>query len=564
MKRKHQDLNSVMPESLYPYRHVVAFLSFFLIIALFYIKLPLHNSLPGNYDTWGNLAMFKDLMGQLESFFTGAEKGSFLYPYEHPWKAYGLDFFSGIFWVMFYKAGLNEVWAYWLYISLLLSLNSLGFFVFSKHFIENVVLRFCSSLAFSLHLIVYLNIDTPNALSYFFLFLSLHYLMLFIRENKRRYIISFAVLAAAQIYASPVVFVLLFFMSALIVLVKERHSLLGNVKSYLVAFIIVLALTIPYIFSYLVNNSGHNSLMYIDVDKIFLSRYLSLQWNDFARIHPLHLIYGCESGLDHPLVSLKHAFPGFLISFFALLSILFRKAWMFILISVVLFIIGSGKYIFINEQTYWSNPLGYLFFNVDFYDFFRVPSRVGLALLACFILIAFVSIERVAGLFKYGRQFSLVIALLVVSESGLWSKRVFNSSEVLGSVHPFNDYVRSSTNSHKVVLNIPSGLFSSAKDSREFIYMMNRYHQGGNTLNGSVAYLPQSRLDLWKLLDNVDLNEEAFCSYLYDQHVTDVFLFENFIIDASDQVQVDIVKSCNCLVLDNTIDNIALYKVQYP
>src|SRR5690606_17425460 len=122
----------------------------------------------------------------------------------------GLDFFSGIIWIFYVKVGFSEIWAYWLYITTILSLNSFGLFILSQHFLKNIFLRWSCGLIFSVHYFTYLNIDNPNVLFYFTFFLAIFFFLNFIKNHSVKYLYFAIIAAALQIYFSPYVFVFLF------------------------------------------------------------------------------------------------------------------------------------------------------------------------------------------------------------------------------------------------------------------------------------------------------------------------------------------------------------------
>src|SRR5690606_3215193 len=296
-----------------------------------------------NFDTWGNIAMFKDLLASIEHIFSNESKGSVLYPVTNAWGLYGLDFFSGIIWIFFYKIGFSEIWSYWLYISVLLAFNSFGLFVFSKNFLSSNSNRWIAGLLFSLHHIVYLNIDNPNVLSYIFFFLSLHFILIYFKSNDKYHLILMALFASFQIYASPVVFIFLFFAVIVVLFFKYGLGIVFQLQQFILAAILVLLLISPYLYYYIFNDSGVNAFSFLELDKTNMYRYLSLKPEDLFRFFPHHLIYGKPSFLDYPFVTLKHIFPGFLLFGFFFIGIFIKQARLFFLLFIVFFLLGCGR-----------------------------------------------------------------------------------------------------------------------------------------------------------------------------------------------------------------------------
>lgn len=540
--------------------NITLFVLFFIVIFLYYIRLPLSGSLPGDHDTWGNLSMFMDLCSRLTLDFIGHDFRTFLFPYPNPWSSFGLDFFSGIIWVLFYKFGLSEIWAYWFYISTILTLNSLGFMIFSQHFIKQKLISLAISLSFSLQVIVYANIDTPNVLSYFFYFIALHQLFLFFKLRSWKNIIIFSICSGLQLYAAPTVFIFLFFSIATFILIEDKFQLFKYFKFYATSFLIIAISATPYISGYLFHLDGKNSLSFLNVNPLLLNRFLSIQWYDLFKFHPAHFFSKEASNWEQSIGLLKNSFPGFIIFILASASLFLKKSRRFIILFLVLFLVGSGRYLFISEHHFFPNPIDILLYRINFYNIFRVPVRVNMVLLFCLLCLSGIFLDKVFTYFKHGKYIVVAFLTFLILESILWKAKTYNSDVEIASFTKINPYVLSKKDSFNIVLNIPSSLFSPYKDSREFKYMINRFHQQNKTLNGSSAYLPESRIQLWKLLNEKNLNEKTLCDYLQEQKVDGVFVFKDFIEDDIDLNQVNIALNCKCLEVQKTIDNIVLLK----
>ena len=168
-------------------RGLIVFLSFFLAIALFYLRLPLNGSLFGDWDTWANLAMFMELRTWLESVATGTDPGQFFYPYEHPWVAYGLDFFSGIIWVVYTWLGIDEFWAYWLCMVTILALNGLAAFTLGRTVGLSTLPAWTVGVILSTHAYIIGYLDWPNLVAFFPALWVAHHGLLALRTGQARH-----------------------------------------------------------------------------------------------------------------------------------------------------------------------------------------------------------------------------------------------------------------------------------------------------------------------------------------------------------------------------------------
>lgn len=545
-------------------KYITLFTLFFILIFLYYIRLPLSGSLPGDHDSWGNLSMFMELSSKLTTDFIGQDSRTFLYPYPNSWSSYGLDFFSGIIWVVFHKLGFSEIWAYWIYLSAILALNSVGFFIFSQHFIKQKAIRISIALAFSLHVIVYSNIDNPNVLSYFFYFIAVHQLFIFFEFRNWKNILLFSFYSGIQLYTAPTVFIFLFFSTATLILIEDKFKLFNYFKFYGVSFLIVTIIITPYILAYLLHLEGKNSLLFINVDQMLINRYLSIQWYDLFKIHPAHFFSTETSDWEQSIGLLKNSFPGLLIFLLATASLFLKKSRRIIVLFLIMLIVGSGRYIFISEELFFPNPLDFIFYRIDFYNIFRVPVRVNIVLLLFLLCLSGIFLDKVFNYFKYGKYIVAILLSFLILETSLWKAKIYASQKEITSFTAINSTILDKKDSFNIVLNIPSSLFSPFKDSREFKYMINRFYQENKTLNGSTAYLPESRLQLWELLNDEHLNGKDFCLYLLQQKVDGVLVFKDYIEDNIDGHQVNVALNCDCLEIENKENNIVLLKLKTP
>src|SRR5690606_27892527 len=197
------------------------------------------------------------------------------------------------------------------------------------------------------------------------------------------------------------------------------------------------------------------------------------------------------------------------------------------------------------------------YFGVE--NFLRIPSRTNISLLWCFILISFIALEKLTFKLQYSKLICFFISLLIGVESFAWTKKKFNSEQLLHYSEEVNQYIKSNSSHSQVTLNIPSNLFSLENDKREFLYMLNRYHQKNNTVNGAVGYYPESRLQLWSLLNDENITVSAFCNYLSKQNISTVIVFHEWAMNRLDSNQINIVSQSSCLQKVVSVNKIDVY-----
>jgi hypothetical protein len=539
------------------YQSLIIFLSYFLIIGLFYIELPLNGSLPGNHDTWANLAMFKELLVKFEAVFSNEFNGQYLYPADNTWVAYGLDFFSGIIWVFFFKLGLNEVWAYWAYITTILSLNSIALYEFSSLYLKKFISKYSLGLIFSLHFFIYLNIDNPNVLSYFPFFLAILFFLKYCKSKLNSHLIYFSFFTILQIYLAPVVFILLSYVLVIITIFKIRANLNFFKIFFSIGFILIFIA--PFLWVYFFLDLGVNGISFATNHELSLyQKYLTINIFDFLRLYPNHLLYPDISEINNNFVWLKHLFPGFFVFILFITGLRIKRNKLFIFIFIFIFLFGNGEFLIHLESFKVNNPFYNLFLLNDGINIFRIPSRVNVLLLFCFLMIAFITLESLFERGKINKWIFYIFIILLFVESSLWYKNKFESAKILNSEIKMNNYIKNKYASHSILLNLPSGLFDKKSDIREFKYMVNRYSQSVNILNGSVAFYPKSRINMWKILDSNDLNNEIFCKFLKKQNVSIVLLYTKWQYTEVEKRQINIALQSNCLKVDTTINDVVL------
>lgn len=523
-------------------------------IGLFYLVYPLNSSLPGDFDTWGNLAMFKEMMLAIDAPFTGAEYGDFSVLNDNSWVNYGLDFFTGVIWVFFFKLGLNEIWAYWAYLTVLLALNSLGFFVFSKHFVKSYWLRWFFGLLFSLHFFVYLTIDNPNILSYFFFFLSLDRLFVFFETKRVKTFYSYSLFAAIQIYCSPVVFVFLFFTSLFFFLYsfkKEKISLYIKASPGLLLLLLLIA---PYIYIYFIGLNGLGQYDTLSYDHWFAyNNVLALKFDDIFRFYPGHLFYFGDEEILPRFMELKYLFPGLAIFGMFVVSLFYSQRRLLHVYLLFVFLLGCGEYLYLSESYELKSPFYFVYHTLGLSNVLRNPSRFSMLVLMAYLLIAAQLIERARKMnrLQFNNWKFIVLASFIFFESLAYSKTLYKDSPFLALSKPQLFYPGMFTQGERL-LSVPTGSLG-IKDAREMFYMYQRSFQQIDIINGTQAVQNQ-RIDVSQQLVDTD-----FCSFAFHEKISTVILYCDLVYDEKDQAQLRAVMRLSCFSYSPLTESVFLF-----
>src|SRR5688572_29467055 len=151
-------------EGVKKYTCLLVFAFYYVLMLLFFLQYPLQGSLTGDWDTFANLAMYKQIKLFIESVFLGFDPGSTNFPSKHVWAAFGADFGAGIFHLCFNLLGFNDLWANWLFISLVFASNSFGLYLLARHYIPMQIPRIIVGLLFSFCQFTLGILENPNVL----------------------------------------------------------------------------------------------------------------------------------------------------------------------------------------------------------------------------------------------------------------------------------------------------------------------------------------------------------------------------------------------------------------
>ena len=529
---------------------------YFFVLNLVFIQFPLSGSLPGNHDTWANLAMFKDLGNNIQSYFGTATITSSNYPCQNTWPLFGLDFFSGLIFLAFKLLGLTDLWAYHFYITTIYALNSFGVYKICRCYSSYKVGCLLSGLFFSISNFMLGNIDNPNIVLAFAGFFAIYSLISALKESSgKRFVFSICFLSM-QLLLAPITFVMIFFIWAAYLVFHYQaliHILTKN-KGILFSFLILGVALMPYTYYYIIlkiptaTNADKFNGQYMSV--------LSMNLNDFFRALPNSLF--SHSIQTKWISNVKSGYTGI-----ALICIALFGAWreknsryaIFIFLSGL--ILSMGPYFSINDEPIMRSPISILYWLFPFGNYFRIPSRFFLLALLGLVILFSIGLKNLKQKKPTSyKAFFFIILILYFGENYPFALQKYNSIKILSGSNSTQEFIRGSK--FKNVLNLPSGLFVG-NDEREYIYMYYQTINRKNTINGSLAYFPLIRLQNDSLCKQIGQADNL--DKLIAMNSIDLIVFHSDLATNSDKEILSTLKISKNLLPIDTLGEKKLFAV---
>ena len=469
-------------------KNVLLLLGYFLCINVVFIQMPISGSLAGNYDTWANLAMFKDLGKNISHFLFETPIATSNFPCKNTWVLYGLDFFSGFIFLFFKLFRLSDIWAYHFYISTIYTLNSFSIYKLSRLYANSTLSCFVAGFFFSISNFLLANIDNPNIILCFPGFLAVYSLISSIRSKSSNKLTLFFLLLSVQLLLAPVTFVMLVFFWAPYLLFHLRHffCLIWRNKMVLISILLLGVSMLPYVYYYIIlaiPTSEYNVIKSINV-----TPYLSMNLEDFFRT-----LTNNSSKVEWSM-KIKSGYTGIALFLTVFTGIYFQcnKVRYPLFIFFIGLILSMGPFIFFRGQSLCSSPVLIAYKLLPISDYLRIPSRFYLISMACLLIIFAVGLEILSTNDK--RSMKVLYALILftyIVENLPFPLEKYNSYLIIEKANKGECFIQQSK--YKTILNLPSKLFDG-KDAREYIYMYFQTINNKNTINGSLLYFPHERL----------------------------------------------------------------------
>lgn len=528
--------------------------NFLLIYAIFFLLLflqfPLNDSLPGNCDSLFVIAWGNDYLNRIISSFVETSAGVFLYPEAHFYR-FGESSFGtvGIF-MLFKLFGLNDIWAYYFYISSLFIFTAFGIFLLGSLYVKNRSSAFFGGLFFTCSTFVLANIDDFSVVCYAGPAFSAFFLKkYFIGKNNRHFIYT-AIIGGLQAYVNLYVFCYqtIILLVMFLLNIKKEHWRL-SLKSIISGFVIYIALPMPFVLLYyftLTSGSFHDI-------------WMDLQLIDGAILRPDNLLGSLQNNIIYPVrdayyegitswtESRKRAFIGLLVPLLALIGIFRRNkhctTWIIAATLGLLLCLGIDLGIGWEKRVVSVTHLMINFF--PDVQFVRMPLRAFLIFLFSLSIIAAVGFDVcIVGLQKLKRK---SIVSLVLFPTIIFGIMILENVPFPMAKYPLKKYVQIPTGYAKffknkknsIVLDLPTSLWSGNTSdlvfdySREVIYMIWQTYHKQNSVVGVNGYYPQQRVDLQEKV--LKLPAESSFKYLKNLNVEYVAFHKQMIMPEMDE-----------------------------
>lgn len=463
------------------------------VFLLYFLPYPLHGSLTGDLDTIANLAMYKQLQLHLTSWFTGQPTGSVCYPVEQVNLFFGADYHAGILHLLFNMPGMSDLWANWLFLSVIFALNATTFFLLLNHYTGNTGTALVSSLIFCFSHFILANLENPNILLMAGMFLSLYAYEKYQASGctRHKFLYTATFLAGIQIYFAPVIFLYhAVVWSIVIISGKPWPSIRKKSWLYLTQIVIYLLIVSPYLYFYVFSPALDNTYNLIEEGRYF--SILSLQPRDLLRVMDHHLYLDSIPVTENPFINkIRSAYLG--IAFYGLAALgavvsSQRLTWIIVWLSGI--VLAIGPWLVLGPE----NAVPSLMY--PFYEFFgfdgilRIPVRAFfIALIAMTVLLAY-GLDFLQSRF---RRFPvwLLLAVLVFLENIPMKKTLYDHDSIL---HPDLEFVElMAEGNDEVLLSLPLTYFTYNGDRREYIHMYWQSFHRQHLVNGMLAFIPLDR-----------------------------------------------------------------------
>lgn len=518
------------------------YLVFFLLL---FAQFPLSDSLFGKTDSWYHLAISNEYGNFIWAYLSGTEVGNAYYPAECL-LMYGEPAPGGaLLYLLMQGLVHNPIWAFFLFYSLLFSLNSFGLFLLSKRLRISSLVAVIIGLLFSCSNYTFGHLDHQNTLSWFPAFLALERLLFYLESNKRRHLFQSALWAASTIYFSGYVFLFMGLIMLLICIFNLRRLIGSNLSALISAAGLGLLIILPYVLAFVTtsrfetaynpgaefNGAFHSSLFLIDLLR-------SLEGN---------LIYPLMSDIEFPLLRvIRSANTGLTLAVLCLVGAVVSRDRFLILLWLMGMIVSLGPEAEIFGRVV-PLPMNPLYSYLGFESLLRTPVRAYFICLIAMLLLAGRALDLLQ---KRKESFKWLIPLFCFAffiENIPMPFAKYDSGRYVELQQESLSYLKSKE-STGIMVYLPSSLFTDEQElegrmnefGREQLYAYWQTQHGMNSLNGSAGFFPEGRVRSGELLTNLSSSN---IGKLIDEFAVSSFVFHpNLIYRDTEQLQLAMLR----------------------
>lgn len=549
---------------------LLLYLGVFLVL---FLQFPVNGSLPGKVDTWFFLTAFNDINLFLEAVINGSEHtGNSLYPESNVFSFGNYSFGQALFFLPFKWMGCTDIWAYYLFFSLLFSWNSWSVFKIAEYFGLQRVYAFVAGLLFSCSNYVFGNMDNPDAIFLSIGFFGFYFFLQQLKRQKFGYTLLAYGLIGTEVYFSSYGFLFACIASFLAGIVHYKILLsYVQIKRNAIGIALLLLILTPYLWIYMFGDALVNA--YNPAADISALQSIGLKWNDF--FHPLkyNLIYpSVELQNYNWLYKSKSVFLGVffpLCGLYGLFSFKGTNRKLLLTILLLFFLLAIGPFMPFNNNGDPS-PLYWIYKKFYLHQYFRINIR---AFLMCVLMLSigasytlqYIALRRKSILVSAG------IFFLILVENVPYKFEKYDSKNLMET-----SILEPAFNKEDVVLHLPSTFFSGtfpgfelvcegAQDNyefeiiREYLYMYGRTKHGGSSVNGFSGFIPQSRMHNQELI--LEIMHPGILEELVDlNNISHIVVHKDFFTGCNQDEIISFLHDTPFLILVHQTDNHLLFK----
>lgn len=552
------------------YSDLTSALGFFLFFSFIFIQFPLQGSLPGKVDSWFYLTAFKCINNYILHFFTGGHLGTALYPEINVFTFGNYSFGQAIFFIPFKWAGLNDIWAYYFFITILFSLNAYAVYLISRHFSITGFFSFLCGLMFAANNYAYATADNVDALFLSVGLLGFFYLQKYFEHFRPAHLYLAVILLGLEVYFSSYGFLftaIAFILYSLFFI----PNIFNHWKSLLIATILAILVIYPYLHLYILNapiSSGYNP-----ASNLYGASKASLKLIDFFRPLKYNIYYNLTTHGDFTwLYKTRSVFIGIALPLLGLAGvfILSGKRRNFLLsVIIIFFIIACGAYLPF-ENTEIPGPLYRL------YEQFHINHLLRISVRAYFFVVLAIALGAAKMLQTIAQSRAVLAAgffLLIFIENTPSKFETYHSQQWIDISDRIPRF-----DSNAIVLNLPSSIFShfypkfkpecnnrtdyEFEFMREYFYMYQQTLHKANTINAFVGFIPASRMNNQFLIDGItEGSKECLEKIIERNRLTHIVFHKRLLNGCSYSLVLSLLNSCPILKKDTETDDFIVYKV---
>ncbi|ACL06432.1 hypothetical protein Dalk_4754 [Desulfatibacillum aliphaticivorans] len=503
-------------------RHILVLLIYLAFFSLLFLQYPLKNCLPGNYDAWMQLVMWKTLLTKLQSLFSGEFLGTFFYPAENVFYYGETSLITTAIFGACKILGASDLWCcYWM-IVLVFGGAAWGVYILAGNYTKDAGGAFFAGFAYACSNFLFGGIDDAPIYCALTTGLALHFFLKYIHENQPKHLVWMAVIGGLEAYVSVYAFVLQSAALVLFALVYVRSwASWGKVKIIAPRVLLYGLVPLPLIAFYLYAKAYGNVYFPWPVHLVMDGTSLR-PWSLFG-VLPGNLLYPATTS-DYVVWSHVRimAFVGFGLWLLALLGLIKAKGRKIELVLLALF--GLAFSFAVKDL----NVLGDVY-RLPFYytgddsllNFFRVPSRFFILTSMALSILGGMGLSVVRQWFASPLMKRAVLAAFLIFhclENTPFPLAAYPMGPMGDPPVEYKEYFQGMDDA--VILDLPStdiAVVPFEDDylfgfNREFIYMHWQLDHRRHILNGINGYAPSFRVYFEGLTDKVfyEGNLEAF------------------------------------------------------